>query len=99
MLSCVLSLLCARISSLQAQEAQIDKCLEYFETILEIQHQRNRFQLGLEQLMQMYENELVTKKTLDNSARLWHTIESKLKREVSTLYDTAYTEKCFDKTG
>jgi len=85
-----------RISSLQAQDAHASKCFEYFEKILDIQDQRRQFQLGLGQLMQMYENKFVTKKTLDNTIPVWHTIESRLKKEVTALYDVAYSEKCFE---
>jgi len=85
-----------RISILQAEEEQMNKCHTYFEQILEIQEQRKQFQDGLELLLDLHAVGKVSKKDLDKSIALWHTVESTLKEEVTALYDKAYAEGCFD---
>ena len=95
---CLLSVLCVRISTLKAQEDQINKCFAYYEQIVEIQEQRTMFQHGLEQIIDLFADGKLSKKEVDRSIALWHTVESKLKREVTSLYDTAYAEGCFDES-
>lgn len=74
------------------------KCYSYFVEILEIQDQRHKFRVGVEHILELAAQEKVDKKTLDMTIALWHTVESNLKREVTSLYDTAYAEGCFDES-
>ena len=97
-LLCLLSVLCVRISSLQAQEDQINKCYSYFEEILEIQGERRKFRVGVEYILELATQGKVDKKTLAMTVAWWHTVESSLKSEVTSLYDTAYAEGCFDES-
>ena len=76
----------------------MNKCYSYFEKILETQGERQKFRDGLEYILEMAAQKKVDKKTLDMTVALWHTVESNLKREVTSLYDTAYTEGCFDES-
>ena len=76
----------------------MNKCFGYYEQIVEIQEQRTMFQLGLEQIIDLFAEGKLSKKEVDRAISLWHTVESKLKREVTSLYDTAYTEGCFDES-
>lgn len=95
-LLCLLSVLCARISYLQAEEATIEKCTEYFTEILEVQKMRQMLQYGADELMRRYKNGNLTKKELDNTLHVWYITESGLREKVTKIYDVAYTEKCFD---
>ena len=74
----------------------MNKSHTYFEQILEIQQQRRGFQDGLELLLDLHARGKVSKKDLDKSIALWHTVESTLKEEVTALYDKAYAEGCFN---
>ena len=91
-------MLCVRISTLQAQETEINKCFSYYTEIIDIQEQRKMFQEGIESIIDSYAQGKVNKKQVDIAIGLWHTVESKLKREVTSLYDTAYAEGCFDES-
>ena len=74
------------------------KCYSYYEQIIDIQDRRKMFQDGVDILFDLYAQGKLKKKELDTTLALWHTIESKLKREVTTLYDTAYAEGCFNES-
>lgn len=93
---CLLSVLCARISFLQAEEATIEKCTEYFTEILEIQKTRQLFQRGVDEMIRRYEKGNLTKKQLDSTLAVWHTTESRLREQVTKTYDVAHKQKCFD---
>ena len=93
---CLLSVLCARISYLQAEEATIEKCTEYFTEILEIQKRRELFQRGANEMLRRYENGYLTKKQLDSTLHVWYITESGLREQVTKIYDVAYEQKCFD---
>jgi len=95
-LLCLLSVLCVRTSSLKAQEVKAEKCLEYFTEILEVQKFRQMLQHGADEMIRRYENGHLTKKELDATLAVWHNTESELRQKVTKLYDTAYTEKCFE---
>ena len=95
-LLCLLSVLCVRISYLQAEEATIEKCTEYFTEILEIQKMRQMLQFGADEMIKRYESGNLTKKELDSTLSVWHTTESRLREKVTKIYDIAYAEKCFD---
>jgi hypothetical protein len=98
---CLLSVLCARTSSLKAQEenlrAQEEQCMGYFTQILETQKMRQMLQHGANEMMKRYERGNLTKKELDNTLLVWHNTESRLRERVTNIYDIAYTEKCFDR--
>jgi len=96
LLLCLLSVLCVRISSSQAQEDHQAKCLEYFTEIMEIQKFREILRIGAEILIEKYERGNLTKKDLDTTLAVWHTTESELRQKVTKIYDTAYAEKCFE---
>mgnify|MGYP001339717931 CR=1 FL=1 len=74
----------------------MSKCYSYFVEILEIQQQRHKFRVGIENILELATQGKVDKKTLDMALGLWHTVESSLKREVTSLYDTTYAEGCYD---
>ena len=88
--------LCASISSSQAQEGHEAKCLEYFTEIIEVQKFREMLRIGAEELIWRYEQGLLDKKSLDSTLAVWHTTESELRQKVTKIYDAAYAEKCFD---
>ena len=97
---CLLSVLCVRISTLKAQEENLKaweaQCQEYFVEIMEIQKFRQMLQYGADEMMRRYERGNLTKKELDSTLAVWHTTESELRQKVTKIYDTAYTEKCFE---
>ena len=95
-LLCLVSILCVRTSSPQAQEIDTEKCTEYFTEIMEIQKFRQMLQVGAELLIKRYERGNLTKKELDNTLAVWHNTESRLREKVTKIYDVAYAEKCFD---
>jgi len=95
---CLLSVLCVGISLSQAQDPHIDTCYSYYEEILDIQEQRTLFQDGLEQLLDLFAQGKVSKKELDMASSLWHTVESRLKAQVTGIYAIAYAEGCFETT-
>ena len=95
----MLSVLCVRISSLQAQEDHINKCYSYFEEILAIQDERKKFREGLEYILELAAQKKVDKKTLDMTITLWHTVEDRLRSQVTQVYDTAYEQNCFNETA
>ena len=95
LLLCLVSVLCVRISSLQAEEATIEKCTEYFTQILETQKMRQVLQRGAEEMMRRYDHGNLTKKELDNTLTVWYITESRLREKVTEIYDVAYSEKCF----
>ena len=99
LLLCLVSVLCVRISSLQAQEENLNAweatCLEYFTEIMGVQKVRQKLQIGAEEMMKRYERGNLTKKELDNTLLVWHNTESRLREMVTTIYDIAYAEKCF----
>ena len=90
-----------RISTLQAQEESLraweEQCLEYFTEISEIQKFREMLTIGADALIKRYERGNLTKKELDSTLLVWHNTESRLRERVTNIYDTAYTEKCFDR--
>ena len=90
-----------RISTLQAQEESLRaweaQCLEYFTEISEIQKFREMLTIGADALIKRYERGNLTKKELDSTLLVWHNTESRLRERVTNIYDTAYTEKCFDR--
>ncbi len=100
LLLCLLSILCVRISTLQAQEKNLKaweaQCLEYFTEIMEVQKFRQMLQHGADEMMRRYERGNLTKKELDSTLAVWHTTESELRQKVTKIYDTAYAEKCFE---
>ena len=97
---CLASVLCVRMSSLQAEEdllrAHDEKCMEYFTEIIEIQKFREMLTIGAEILIKRYERGNLAKKELDSTLAVWHTTESRLREKVTKIYDVAYAEKCFD---
>ena len=97
---CLLSVLCVRISTLKAQEKDLEawdaQCLEYFTEIMEIQKFREMLSHGAEEMIKRYERGNLTKKELDSTLAVWHTTESELRQKVTKIYDTAYAEKCFE---
>ncbi len=99
-LLCLLSILCVRTSTLQAQEKNLKaweaQCVEYFTEIMEIQKFRQMLQHGAEEMIKRYERGNLTKKELDSTLAVWHTTESELRQKVTKTYDTAYAEKCFE---
>jgi len=99
-LLCLASVLCVRMSSLQAEEdllrAHDEKCMEYFTEIIEIQKFREMLTIGAEILIKRYERGNLAKKELDSTLAVWHTTESRLREKVTKIYDVAYAEKCFD---
>ncbi len=100
LLLCLLSVLCVRISTLKAQEKDLEawgaQCLEYFTEIMEIQKFREMLSHGAEEMIKRYERGNLTKKELDTTLAVWHTTESELRQKVTKIYDTAYAEKCFE---
>ena len=100
LLLCLASVLCVRMSSLQAQEdllrAHDEKCMEYFTEIIETQKFREMLRIGAEELIWRHEHGLLEKKELDMTLAVWHNTESRLKEKVTKIYDTAYAEKCFE---
>ena len=96
LLLCLASVLCVRISSLQAQEIDTDKCVEYFTEIIELQKFRQMLQYGADEMIRRYHRGNITKKELDTTLAVWHTTESELRQKVTKIYDTAYAEKCFE---
>ena len=95
LLLCLLSVLCVRMSSLKAEEASIEKCVEYFTEIIEVQKMREMLQYGAEEMILRYDRGLLTKKELDSTLLVWHNTESRLREKVTKIYDIAYAEKCF----
>ena len=97
---CLLSVLCVRISTLKAQEKDLEawdaQCLEYFTEIMEIQKFREMLSHGADEMIKRYERGNLTKKELDSTLAVWHTTESELRQKVTKIYDTAYAEKCFE---
>ena len=95
-LLCLLSVLCVRISYLQAAEADIEKCIEYFTEIIEVQKMREMLQYGVDEMILRYDRGNLTIKELDNTLHVWYITESRLREKVTKIYDTAYAENCFD---
>tara|TARA_R100000808_G_scaffold24490_1_gene56542 strand:+ start:1092 stop:1349 length:258 start_codon:yes stop_codon:yes gene_type:complete len=83
---------------LQAQEDHLNKCYTYYSEIIDIQQQRQSYQEGIEHILDLFTQGKVDQKQLDMTIGLWHTVESKLRDEVTRLYDTAYAEGCFGET-
>jgi len=98
-LLCLLSVLCVRTSYLQAEEATIEKCTEYFTEIIEIQKMRGMLQYGANEMILRYDRGNLTIKELDNTLHVWYITESGLREKVTKIYDTAYAEKCLDSSG
>ena len=71
------------------------KCYSYYEQIIDIQDRRKMFQDGVDILFDLYAQGKLKKKELDTTLALWHTIESKLRDQVTQLYDVAYEQECF----
>ena len=96
---CLACVLCVRISTLQAQEESLRaweaQCLEYFTEISEIQKFREMLTIGADALIKRYERGNLTKKELDSTLLVWHNTESRLREEVTKIYDIAYSKKCF----
>ena len=99
LLLCLVSVLCVRISTLQAQEENLRDweitCLEHFTEIVEIQKLRQMLSSGANEMMKRYDNGNLTKKELDNTLHVWYITESRLREKVTEIYDIAYAEKCF----
>jgi hypothetical protein len=97
---CLLSILCVRTSTLQAQEKNLkvweEQCLGYFTEITEIQKFREMLTIGADVLIKKYERGNLTKKELDSTLAVWHNTESRLREKVTKIYDVAYAEKCFE---
>ena len=87
-------MLCARISYLQAQETQLDKCIAYFDEIILIQNQRAILELAFGEVALQYEAGELTEKELYNLKHAWHTLDKDLDQKASKIYEVAYTEKC-----
>lgn len=88
--------LCAPTTA-SSQDEKINKCYSYFEKILEIQDIRKQFQDGMNVILDLYNEGKVTQKEVDIVIPMWHTVESKLRKDVTNLYDVAYAENCFEK--
>jgi len=95
-LLCLASVLCARTSSLKAQEIDTEKCTEYFTEIMEAQKFRQMLMIGADVLIERYERGELDKKELDSTLAVWHNAESRLRQKVTKIYDVAYSEKCFE---
>jgi len=95
-LLCLVSFLCAHISSAPAQEKNAEQCFEYFEEIMEIQKFREILKIGASEMIERYDRGELSKEELDTTLAVWHTTESELQQRVAKIYDTAYAEKCFD---
>ena len=99
LLLCLVSVLCVRISTLQAQEENLrdweTTCLEHFTEIVEIQKLRQMLSSGANEMMKRYDNGNLTKKELDSTLHVWYITESRLWKKVTEIYDIAYAEKCF----
>ena len=97
---CLLSVLCVRISTLKAQEKSLEaweaRCTELFTEIMEVQKFREMLRIGADIMIERYERGNITKKELDTTLGVWHTTESELRQKVTKIYDTAYSEKCFE---
>jgi len=85
-----------RISYLQAAEADIEKCIEYFTEIIEVQKMREMLQYGADEMILRYGRGNLTIKELDNTLHVWYITENRLREKVTKIYDTAYAENCFD---
>ena len=89
-----------RTSTLQAQEKNLKaweaQCLEYFTEIMEVQKFREMLRFGAEIMIEKHQRGNLTKKELDSTLAVWHNTESRLRQKVTTIYDTAYAEKCFE---
>jgi len=57
---------------------------------------RQMLQYGADELTRRYESGNLTKKELDSTLHVWYITESRLREEVTKIYDIAYAEKCFD---
>jgi hypothetical protein len=99
LLLCLGSVLCVRISSLEAEEdllrAYEEKCMVYFTEIIEFQKFREMLMLGADILRERYDRGNLAKKELDSTLRVWYITESRLREKVTKIYDIAYSEKCF----
>ena len=95
-LLCLVSFLCAHISSAPAQEKNAEQCFEYFEEIMEIQKFREILKIGASEMIERYERGELDKKELDSTLAVWHNAESRLRQKVTKIYDVAYSEKCFE---
>ena len=95
-LLCLLSVLCVRISYLQAEETTIEKCAEYFTQILETQKLRQVLQHGADEMIKRHKRGNLTKKELDSTLHVWYITESRLREKVTEIYDAAYKQKCFE---
>ena len=93
---CLGSVLCAPMSSLQAQEGHEAKCLEYFTEIFEVQKFREMLMIGAAILTERYERGELGKKELDMTLAVWYITESRLREKVTKIYDVASAAKCFD---
>ena len=96
---CLLSVLCVRMSSLEAQEESLraweQQCLEYFTEIIEVQKFREMLMYGADVLIERYERGKLEKKELDATLAVWYITESELRQKVTKIYDVAYAAKCF----
>ena len=95
---CLVSLLCARISSLNAEEKRTDRCLVYFEEIIEIQRFREMLKIGSEELTHRYERGDLPKEELDSTLEVWYSTENELAQKVAKIYYVANAEKCFEES-
>lgn len=95
-LLCLLSVLCVRISYLQAEEADAETCLEYFTEIIEVQKMRDMLQHGADEMILRYDRGKLKKKELDATLHIWYIVENELRSKVTAIYDIAYKMKCFD---
>ena len=74
----------------------MDRCIEYFTEIMEVQKFRQMLMDGADILIERYERGNLEKKELDATLAVWYITESELRQKVTKIYDTAYAEKCFD---
>jgi len=93
----LVSVLCARISWLRAEEVRIDNCVEYFTELLEIYRLRQMLHYGIQEIERRYETGNITKEELDTTVEIWNTTDSELQSKAVKIHQVATKEKCFEK--
>ena len=95
-LFCLVGLLSARISFVQAQEDQTETCLEIFIDMIEVAKFREMLKIGSEQLHEKYRRGELTKEALDSTLKVWQHTDTRLHNQLLQLTKLAQTHKCFD---
>jgi len=93
----LVSVLCARISWLRAEEVRIDNCVEYFTELLEIYRLRQMLHYGIQEIERRHETGNITKEELDTTVEIWNTTDSELQSKAVKIHQVATKEKCFEK--